>query len=76
MNSGFLNLNAKDFLKGLVVAVLSALIAGVLQLLQAGPFTFDWATFQPIVLTAVYAALAYLSKNLFTNSAGDAGPEK
>lgn len=74
--SNFLNLNAKDFIKGLIVAVLSALIAGVLQLLQAGPFVFDWATFQPIVLTAVSAGLAYLSKNLFQNSTGGAGPEK
>jgi hypothetical protein len=48
----------------------------VLQLLQAGPFTFDWATFQPIVLTAVSAALAYLSKNLFQNASGGVGPEK
>ncbi len=74
--SNFLNLNSKDFIKGLVVAVLSALVAGILQLLQAGPFVFDWATFQPIVFTAISAGLAYLSKNLFTNSAGEAGPEK
>ena len=74
--SGFLSLNTKDFIKGLIVAVVSALIAGVLQLLQAGPFTFDWATFQPIVLTAVSAGLAYLSKNLFTNSGGEIAPEK
>jgi membrane protein implicated in regulation of membrane protease activity len=74
--SGFLNLNTKDFIKGLIVAVLSALIAGVLQLLQAGPFTLDWATFQPIVLAAVSAGLAYLSKNLFTNSGGEIAPEK
>ncbi len=74
--SKFLSLNATDFIKGLVVAVLSALIAGVLQLMQAGPFTFDWVTFQPIVFTAVSAGLAYLSKNLFQNSGGEAGPEK
>jgi hypothetical protein len=74
--SGFLNLNAKDFIKGLIVAVLSALFAGVLKLLEAGPFVFDWATFQPIVMASVAAALAYLSKNLFTNSGGEIAPEK
>jgi len=74
--SNFLSLSTKDFLKGLLVAVLSALIAGVLQLLQTGPFVFDWATFQPIVLTAISAGLAYLSKNLFQNSQGELGPEK
>jgi hypothetical protein len=74
--SNFFNLNTKDFIKGLIVAVLSALFAGVLELLKAGPFVFDWPTFQPIVMTALAAALAYLSKNLFTNSTGEAGPEK
>ncbi len=74
--SNFLALNVKDFVKGLVVAVISALIAGVLQLMQTGPFVFDWATFQPIVFTAVSAGLAYLSKNLFQNSTGEVGPEK
>jgi uncharacterized membrane protein len=74
--SNFLALNTKDFIKGLIVAVISALIAGVLQLFQTGPFLFDWATFQPIVLTAISAGLAYLSKNLFTNSGGEIAPEK
>jgi hypothetical protein len=74
--SNFLNLNAKDFIKGLIVAVFGALFAGVLELLKAGPFVFDWATFQPIVFTALSAGLAYLSKNLFQNSEGEIGPEK
>lgn len=74
--SKFLSLNTKDFIKGLIVAVFGALFAGVLQLLQAGPFNLDWATFQPIVFTALSAGLAYLSKNLFQNSAGEIAPEK
>ena len=74
--SNFLALDTKDFLKGLLVAIVSALIAGVLQLMQSGPFVFDWPTFQPIVFTAISAGLAYLSKNLFQNSQGELGPEK
>jgi len=68
MKSAFLSLNVKDFLKGLLLAFLTALFTGVYQLLQAGPFVFDWATFQPIVLAAASAAFAYFLKNFFTNS--------
>jgi len=70
MKSGFLKLNLRDFIRGLVVAVLSALFAGLLKLFEAGPFIFDWPTFQPIVFAAIVAALGYLTANLFTNSTG------
>jgi CelD/BcsL family acetyltransferase involved in cellulose biosynthesis len=69
--SKFLNLGAPDFIKGLVVAFLTALFTGLLQLFQTGPFLFDWATFQPIVYAAVAAGLGYIVKNLFTNSSGE-----
>jgi uncharacterized membrane-anchored protein len=68
MKSKFLTLNAKDLVKGLVVVVIQALITGIYQLFQSSGFAFDWVTFKPIVLTAVAAGLAYLIKNLFTNS--------
>ena len=74
--SNFLSLNTKDFIKGMIVAVLTALFAGILELLKAGPFLLDWPTFQPIVMAAIAAAIAYLSKNLFTNSDGEVGAEK
>ena len=65
------SLNMTDFLKGLLIAFLTALFAGLIELFEAGPFTFTWLTFQPIVYSAVSAALAYLIKNFFTNSTGE-----
>ncbi len=65
------SLNGADFLKGLLIAFLTALFTGLIQLFEAGPFTFTWLTFQPIVYSAISAAMAYLIKNFFTNSSGD-----
>jgi hypothetical protein len=64
-----MTLNMQDFLKGLLMAFLGALITGVYQLFQTG-IGLNWATFKPVLLVAVAAALSYLIKNLFTNSAG------
>jgi hypothetical protein len=64
-------LNMLDLGKGLLIAFLTALFTGLIQLFEAGPFTFDWLTFQPIVYSAVAAAMAYLIKNFFTNSTGE-----
>ena len=69
MNSSFLKLNVKDLLKGFIVAVFAALLTGVYNAIQTG-ISFTWAFWQPIVLTAVGAGLAYLIKNLFSNSDG------
>jgi len=68
MQSTFLSLNSKDFLKGLVMAVLTAVISIVYTSVQAGSLEFDWKT---IGLTALSSALAYIMKNLFTNSSGE-----
>ncbi len=64
-------LNVADLGKGLLIAFLTALFTGLIQLFEAGPFTFTWLTFQPIVYSAISAAMAYLIKNFFTNSTGD-----
>lgn len=65
--STFLNLNSSDFLKGLIMAVLSSVITVVYQTVEAGSLTFDWKSIGTIALTS---ALAYIMKNLFTNSTG------
>jgi hypothetical protein len=65
--STFLNLNSSDFLKGLVMAVLSTVITVVYQTVEAGSLTFDWKAIGTMALTS---ALAYIMKNLFTNSTG------
>jgi branched-subunit amino acid transport protein len=65
MNSLFLSLNKKDFLKGLVVAVLTAVITVIYTTIESGTLTFDW---KAIAMAALSAALAYITKNLLTNS--------
>jgi len=67
MNSTFLNLNTNDFIKGLIMAVLSSVITVVYQTVETGSLTFDWKAIGTIALTS---ALAYIMKNLFTNSTG------
>lgn len=83
MKARFFSLNGNDLLKGLLIAFLTALLTGLLELFQAGPFLFNWVTFQPIVYAAVAAGMSYLIKNMFTNSQGqllvsekNATPEK
>ena len=67
MNSTFLNLNSSDFIKGLLMAVLSSVITVVYQTVEAGSLVFDWKAIGTMALTA---GLAYIMKNLFTNSTG------
>jgi hypothetical protein len=67
MNSTFLTLNTTDFLKGLLMAVLSSVITIVYQTVEAGSLVFDWKAIGTMALTS---ALAYIMKNLFTNSTG------
>jgi hypothetical protein len=69
MKSNFLNLNWADFGKGALIAVLTAVFATALSLLQAGTL-FDKASLTLIGSAALTAFLAYMTKNLFTNSQG------
>ena len=67
MKANFLNLNWNDFGKGAVVAVLTAVFATLTTLLQTGEL-FNKSSL-PVIGTAAFTAfIAYLSKNLFTNS--------
>lgn len=67
MNSTIFTLNTNDFLKGLIMAVLSSVITVVYQTVEAGSLVFDWKAIGTIALTS---GLAYIMKNLFTNSTG------
>lgn len=66
--SGFLKLNVKDFVKGLIIAVLAAVLQVILDTVSQGTLTFDWAAIGKLALSA---AGVYLTKNLFTNSKGE-----
>jgi hypothetical protein len=68
MKSNFLNLNIKDLLKGFVVVVGMAILTAVYTAIEAGNLAFTWEFFKPVLITGLGAGIAYLMKNLFTNS--------
>lgn len=70
MRSKFLALNLKDFFKGLIVAILTAVITFVYSALEAGTL-FEAGVLKKIGLIALATLLSYLLKNLFTNSQGE-----
>jgi len=63
---GSLNLN--DIFKGLLIAVSSAVLMAAQQMLIAVPPTLD---FKQIGVVALIAAIAYIGKQISTNSDGD-----
>lgn len=65
MKSPFLTLNSRDFIRGLFVAVLTAIVTFMYTSIQNGSLTFDW---KAIGMAALSSALAYIMKNLLTNS--------
>ena len=68
MKSKFLQLNRKDFINGLIIAVGSAILTYIFEVIQLGNFdTFEWKT---ILSVSLIATTTYLSKNLFRNSEG------
>lgn len=62
--SEFLSLNSRDVFKGLVITVVSSVLALVYEVLQAGSFDFDY---NKIALAGVTSGVAYLIKNLVTD---------
>lgn len=68
MKSNFLNINLKDLLKGFIVAVVMAILTAVYTAIEAGNLAFTWEFFKPVLITGLGAGIAYLLKNLFTNS--------
>ncbi len=67
MKSKFLTLDWKDFSRGLLIAFLTAVLTGVINMLDAGA-VFTWVTVKPVLIAGVSAALSYLLKCLATNS--------
>lgn len=65
MKSKFFKLNAQDFIRGLVVSVLSSVVTIMYQTVQEGSLVFDW---KAIGTVALMSSLGYIMKNLMTNS--------
>ncbi len=67
MNSELGALNISDWLKGLVLTVLSAVATIVYTTAQSGDLTLDA---KKIEMVAISTACAYFLKNVFTGSGG------
>ena len=67
MQSKLWSLLPKDFVHGLFIAVVGAVLTVVTQTIQSNTLTFDY---KAIGTTAAIAALSYISKKFLTNSAG------
>ena len=65
--SDFLRLAKSDYIKGLIVAVATAVLATAYEILQSG-ISLSKAQLILIGKTAIAAAIAYLIKNGLTNS--------
>jgi len=64
----FGKLNWKDLLKGAILAFIVALLTGALQLFQGGQIEWTFIFWQPTIYAGITALIAYLLKNLLTNS--------
>ena len=71
--SNFGKLNLFDLGKGLIVAVIGAVLTAVLAIVQSGTLP-TLADLQKIGIVALTVGISYLLKNLFTN--GDGQPLK
>ena len=67
MKSKFLTLDWKDFSRGLLIAFLTAMLTGVINILDTSA-VFTWVTLKPVLIAGISAALSYLLKCLATNS--------
>ncbi len=69
MDSNFLKLDIKDLAKGFLLAVFTAVLTGLYTTIQSGVFP-DWPQLKQMLLAGLLAGIAYLCKNLLTNSSG------
>lgn len=67
--SGLFKLNGSDFLRGLIVAVLSATLTFMQQFFAADG-TMQAINWKTVGGVAAASAIAYILKNLFTNDEG------
>ncbi len=64
--SKFLSLNLRDFEKGLIIAITVAVLTYLKEAITNGGLSnIDWGL---LITTAILALIAYLLKNLVTNS--------
>jgi hypothetical protein len=67
MKSKLFTLDLRDILHGLIMAFLTAMLTGIIDILEKGA-VFDWPSLKPVLVAGISAALSYLLKCLATNS--------
>lgn len=67
--SNFLSLNKRDVINGIIVAFLSAALAGTIAALEVGALP-SVADLKADAVFGLKAAAAYLLKNIFSNNEG------
>jgi hypothetical protein len=67
MKSKFLTIGLKDVTRGLLIAFMTAILTGIIELLDTGAL-FNWIALKPVIIAGVSAALSYLLKCLLSNS--------
>lgn len=67
MKSKIFTLDLRDLVNGLFVAILTAILTGIIDILGNGA-VFTWVTMKPVLIAGISAACAYLLKSLSTNS--------
>ncbi len=73
--SKFLRLGKHDFIKGLLVAIGTAALTALLNIVNTGQLPRTWPELKPVAIASISAVLTYLLKNLVTNSQGQIGKE-
>lgn len=71
VRSKFLRLNARDFIKGAIYAVLSGVVVFAAKEFQAGPVELNLAFLVLVGKFALSTFIAYVAGNLFQNSKGE-----
>lgn len=67
--SGFLSLNKKDFINGLIMAVIVVVVGGAYTIIGATPGEYGSANDWKLLLhSTVLTVIAYFTKNFFTGN--------
>ena len=66
--SKFLSIKIKDLIKGFITAMLMAIVTGIYTSIEQGTFPPDASGWKAMAITGFGAGLAYILKNLLTNS--------
>lgn len=68
--SELLNWNKNDFIKGLVMTIFAAVLTAIYNLVEMEGFDWTHSEVIGVAKVAALAGMAYLLKNLITNSDG------